>query len=194
MHRLNIFFKISLVVSLFSSLEATTLQEDSREVTQSSAWIGQVRIISHQVLPTRLPVTEYRVRVLDVIKGEGKIGDEFHFVLPGGSRGGKTFSIMGLSAASFQNDQEYIVFLDEPPSIGASTAYAAVRPQVGLRSWTAYQVLKPVSGESNNNRIVRRAGSLGSVSRGPSGLALRHMDAQMFRLEDLLTQINRDLD
>lgn len=150
-----------------------------------------VEILDSSLLPTNLPMTEFRARIVDVVKGEGKAGDVFRFVLPGGRKGGKTFSVMGMSAADFRAGHEYMMFFELTPAFNSRSAYAFVNPRMSPNSWTAFQILKTQRGEKTSERIARRAGSLGMVSRSPSGLTYRHADTQMFRLGDLVDEINR---
>lgn len=171
---------LSIPFILSSPSNATTLMSVStQEMSQNSAWIGEVQIESVADKVGAFPMREFTARVVDVLKGSLQAGEILRFQIPGGKLASRRISIMGM--AELKPNYRYLVFLDRPPGSAL----------IGLQNWGAYEIR-----EVGQERIAVKAGSLGIARRlnpNSNALSITHDERNAVRLDDLKNDIFRGL-
>jgi hypothetical protein len=188
------FFRVftwSFVIS--PSIFATTLGGGAvDELSHDAQWIGRVQIESIETISSSstFPFSKIKGQILEVFKGSGPVGESISFQLPGGSKGGKTFAVVGLPI--FKVGGEYVLFLDNEPRVGA-VALSLQSIQTGLVGWTAFRVM---TAHTTQSRVVIRAGEPSLLQESYHGMHQRQLihDRSVKSYEDFVSEIYRALD
>lgn len=153
-------------------LGATTMVELSLgDQARGAAWIGKVSVESVETVQVSgFPFTRIQARVIEILKGAGQTGQKVSALLPGGKKGNRIVSVMGLPV--LRTGKEYVLFLNSNPQANQA-AYAATAGAISNASSIGWGGVYRVAGKGAN-QIVFKAGESIVAKRGAAGLALTH--------------------
>ena len=172
---------------LTAPLGATTMVELSLgNQARDARWIGRVHVENVRAIETSgFPFSVAEGRVIEVMKGAGKVGDKVSFQLPGGKRGSHTVAVMGMGAV--RADADYVLFLDAAPDAAQSSLNGSAAGVVG---WTLYKIVKAGA----QQEVVMRQGESTIARKSVAGYALSHDSRVVGTYSSFLDSLYREME
>jgi hypothetical protein len=170
-----------------TSIEATTISHGSvADLTRESGWIGRVEVeeIVSITSSATFPLSRVKAKVLEVFQGSSAVGSRIHFEIPGGSRGNRTYAVLGFPPLKVGS--HYVIFLNSSPHQSATALSRGYG--VGLVGWSAFRVI-----EREGASAVVRVGEPTLLQHSVRGLELTH-DRSIRSYNDFVSEIHRALD